>query len=310
MRYLLIVVSLILSFHVKAQVRGGYSKQVQERARSQTYYNFLNDRNVSSSDRKLGFLNDSTLEIQTRLLINVPAEAYVAILSLRQTGKTAITCNQTAEQRIKTFSNSLIEQGIVEKTDIYIDFIAQVPTYSYEIEKKIFSKNANEVPTGFELTKNIHISFSDIQKLDQIMLKAAEVEIYELVKVDYVVAQNTLNSVYDSLRREAIVLTQEKLEGFEKLGVGFSGDHIRYKILKENLASTYPVERYESYSAYRSAQLPQGEFKTTTRAGKAQTYFYDKLPYNTYDRVLNPEIVEPAVQFSYELKMRYVLNRK
>ncbi|MEM6298022.1 MAG: hypothetical protein AAF740_04960, partial [Bacteroidota bacterium] len=146
MRYTFIIITFLLfSFHIEAQVRGGYSKQVQERARSQTYYNFLNDRNVSSFDRNLGFLNDSTFEVQTRLLINIPAEAYVAILSVRQAGKTAIECNQTAEQRIEKFTNSLVSQDVIEEADIYVDFIAQVPTYSYEIEKKIFSKNANEV---------------------------------------------------------------------------------------------------------------------------------------------------------------------
>lgn len=308
LRLTLILFFALCCQEIYGQAKGNVSQRRQEYVQQQSYYNFLTER-PQAPRTPSGFINDSTFEIQTRLLMNVEADTYVAILSLRQAAKTATECNQTAERRIQAFTQTLLSNKLVSPEDIYIDFIAQVPTYTYEIEKKIFSKTANEVPTGFELSKNIHIRFAKAETLDMIMIEAAKQEIYELVKVDYVVSQEKLNQIYDSLRNVAVSLTEAKTKDFERLGFSFSGDHIRYKTLKETLASSYPLERYESYTAYRSAQLPQTDFKETTRASKAKTYFYEKLPYNTYDRVLHPEVLAPAVQFSYELRTRYVLER-
>ena len=36
--------------------------------------------------------------------------------------------------------------------------------------------------------------------------------------------------------------------------------------------------------------------------------FYNKLPYHKYDIVINPAILEPVVQFTYSLTLKYVIK--
>jgi hypothetical protein len=38
--------------------------------------------------------------------------------------------------------------------------------------------------------------------------------------------------------------------------------------------------------------------------------FYSKLPYNNYDIIINPDIVEPAVQFSQSMRIKIVLKKQ
>lgn len=252
------------------------------------------------------FINDSTMQIGASILMNIQADEYVAILSVSQAGRTAKICNQTIEARINALTQALKQQGF-RNEHIYIDFISQIPTFEYEIEKKIFSKTANEVPSGFELKKNIHIYFNDIKKLDQIMIEAADQEIYDLVKVDYYIPQEKINSIYDSLRNTALNVIDSKLKALNKLEFNFNPEQFIYKTFSEDLSSVYPVERYSSYTAFSTSAV-QSDLKVKKNIKKTPTYFYDKVPYNNYDAVLNPVILEPAIQFSYVLAVRFSLK--
>lgn len=295
---------------VFGQAKGNINYQEQFRQNSANLNQFSNRRtslNASftpSTDSY--FINDSTMEIGANVLINVRAQEYVAILSISQAGKTAKVCNETIENRIQSFGQGLQRQGF-RSEDIYVDFISQIPTFEFEIEKKIFSKTANEVPSGFELKKNVHIRFQDIKKLDQIMVIAADQEIYDLVKVDYYIPQEKMNSIYDSLRNTALSIIDRKLESFEKLQFKFGSEQFVYKTFSEDLSSVYPVERYSSYKAYSTSAV-QADLKVKRNIKKTPTYFYDKVPYNYYDAVLNPVILEPAIQFSYALAVRFSLK--
>lgn len=266
-----------------------------------------NQQKVFTPNTQAYFRNDSTIQLGARVLMNVPAQSYMAILSVTQAGKTAKICNETIEQRILNFKNAIKSLGFQE-SEIYTDFISQVPTFEYEIEKKMFSKTANEVPTGFELKKNIHLYFKNIKTLDQVMVLAADQEIYDLVKVDYYIDQKALNSIYDSLRHSATQVIEKKLKTLESLDFKFDSTRFAYKTFSENLSSVYPVERYSSYKAFSTTQI-QSPVKVRTNIKKTPTYFYDKVPYNNYDAVINPMILEPAVQFSYVLEVRYSLKK-
>ncbi len=254
------------------------------------------------------FINDSTMQIGARILMNRTAEEYVAILSITQAGETAKICNERIESRIRGFMQSLNKIGFREQ-DIYVDFISQVPTFEFEITKKVFSKSANEVPTGFELKKNVHLYFKDIKTLDQVMVLAAQQEIYDLVKVDYYLSEPEMNSVYDSLRATARRVIEKKLTTFQALNFDAAPEQFVYQTFSEQLSSVYPVERYSSYSAFSTSSV-QKDIKVSSKIKKTPTYFYDKVPYNNYDAVVNPRILEPAIQFSYVMEVRYSLKKK
>lgn len=275
----------------------------QDYNRSNTVYQPTVVENPKSS---VQLLNDSTFTVGADILMNVRANAYVAILGLVQSGKTVKECNELMESRLQGLMKDLTDNGF-RKEDMFVDFVTQVPTYEFEIEKKIFSKTANEVPVGFELKKNIHIRYNQNHLLDKIMLFAANYEIYDLVKVDYHI-QN-MEAVYDTLRSKAVGLIKKKVAQFTELNIQFKPENLKYQTMGEDLHSTYPEERYNSYTAFSNTGLKKN-FKNKAELEKQVTFYYNKVNYNHYDSVIHPVIVEPVIQFSYSLKVKYSLKRK
>lgn len=251
------------------------------------------------------FLNDSTVVIETHLLMNVKADSYVAILSLTQLGDKLAEANQVLDNRIQNFTQELQRNGFSDK-DIFVDFISQVPTYEFETEKKIFSKTANEVPSGFELKKNIHIAYQKNSDLDKIVLIAANYEVYDLVKVDYHI--KNLEAIGDTLRNKAVNIIKKKVKQLEALNINFKPEGLKYQTLAEDITASYPEERYASYTAFSSAN-PKKNVKYSNEVKKNTTYYYNKIGYNNYDLVINPVVLEPVIQYSYSLKVKYSLKK-
>ena len=78
---------------------------------------------------------------------------------------------------------------------------------------------------------------------------------------------------------------------------------------QENAWVAYPINRYESYQAFSTQSLESVEKSSAivTTAEKPISRFYNAIPANDYDIVINPEVLEPCVQFSYNLVVRFTL---
>src|SRR5688572_24819444 len=146
---------------------------------------------------------DSSFELSVNALMNVHASSYVVSLGVSQAAETIDSCQRIINDRINAFISQLTKSGI-KKEDIYVDFVSQVPVFEIAVEKKMFSKRYNELPSGFELKKNIHIGYKKNETLDEIVTTAAKSEIYDIIKVDYII--NNISAVYDSLRDASIKL--------------------------------------------------------------------------------------------------------
>ena len=250
------------------------------------------------------FPNDSAFVIETHALMNVLADEYVAYLTITQVGATLDSVYARMNDRITATLSALATMAAIPREKVYVDFISLVPTFEYAVEQKLFSKSATEIPTGYELSKTIHIPYQTSGQLDLIMLAAAKGEIYDLVKVDYIISD--IQGVYDSLRTVAVDLVNQKRDAYSKMG--FTFDHVKWTVLADDIVSTYPVERYKSYSAFSSSALGYDKFKKVDKVKKNQSYYYDKINYNDFDIVINPTVVEPAVQFMYTLRVMFTLG--
>ena len=271
-------------------------KNYDYQQQTQAYY--------TSSSANAWIIKDSVFELSVSSLMNVKASSFVVLLGVSQAAETIDSCQRMINDRINSFINQLTKSA-VKKEDIFVDFVSQVPVFEYSIEKKIFSKKYNEVPSGFELKKNIHIAYKKNETLDEIVTTAAKSEIYDIIKVDYVVAN--ISAVYDSLRDASIKLLNEKVEDYKKVGIKFNP---KFQVMGEDVQSIYPIERYRSYTAYNNSSLQalkkSGVSSTSiSYQPKQATLYYDKLPYNNYDIVINPNVIEPVAQFTYNLKVRY-----
>lgn len=297
--FLLIVAFIFTLSQAYAQVKGNanYGNRNYNNNQTNTFLDF--------DLQEAAFEDDSSIIIGTNVLMNVKASSYVVIIGLSQVGENTEMCNQLMNQRVNGFTEKLASLGI-KKSDINIDFISQIPVYEYETEKKLFSKTYQEVPAGFYLNKNLHIAYKDAATFEQILTEAAKFEIYDIIKVEYIV--ENMDTVYDSLRNKAIDLTNKKIQNFKKLGLTFNN---RFHIVAENYSSAYPAERYRKYVAFSSPSLQNVRRNTTVnQINRQETSFYEKIPYEKFDLVINPQVIEPLPQFMYSLKVKYVLKRQ
>lgn len=249
--------------------------------------------------------NDTVIYLDVKALMNVKPDSYIMILGLSQISENLETCYDLTDQRIAVF---LTEAGIKED-DIYVDFISQTPIFAREKEKKIFSKKYVELPKGFEIKKNIHIRYTDRKLADKYLKFAAKNEIYDIIRVDYIVKDH--KAVYDTLRNECVNLLNKYLVDFTKLNYTFEAD---YKSLEETNSCTYPISCYSSFSSYMPSNyqplVGTATDVTLINPNENINIFYNKLPYNAYDIVINGDMVEPSLQFSQYLKLKIVLKKK
>ncbi|MGD1839432.1 MAG: SIMPL domain-containing protein [Thermonemataceae bacterium] len=287
MKSLVTVLFVCLLIHpLLAQVSGNVNYQ------SSVQYT---DRNID-----VPFPANTYLSVSVKGLANLKADTYVAIFSVNQVGKSAEEATRLIDERI----NEALTP-IQTKTGVatYVDMISFVPMYDYEVEKKVFSKKTyNEVPTGFELKKNIHIQYTDPALLKTIIATLANSEIYDLVRVDYF--SNELEATKKTLMNKAKTLLQEKLKNHETL-LSVRLDTVR-KQLVDGYKVVLPVEMYRSYNAYNSSSLNLKKAANVNTADKNTTLYYQPVVDKEFDFVINPTILEPVIQVLYEVKLRVV----
>ncbi len=308
----ILVISLfsLFSCSLFAQHKGNASRgsgNVNYSAGNNNYnYNTNTNHRVPQNVQPVATLsNGRVVDFDVSVLSNQKADSYVAIFNLTQMGKTVEETNQLLTDRYNGFSEELQSVG-VPKSDIYLDMVTFVPLYEYETEKKVFTKTHNEVPKGFEMQQNVHIKYSNAALMAKIMAVAAKYEIYDLVKVDYAV--DNQEAVLVEMREKAVNHTVKQIELYiDKLGVDLENG---YRVVAEDKKVVFPTERYSSYNAFSNVSLDSGtpEKGKVVDMYKPKTMYYDKVNYNEFDIVINPNIIEPAVQFMYNFKIRIVLN--
>lgn len=238
-------------------------------------------------------------------LSNQKAKDYIAIFNVTQLGATAEEADRLMNERIAKFmaGASAINVG---KDNIYTDMVSFVPRYEVVAAKKTFSKKTfTEVPKGFILQKNIHIRFTEPEVLDKLISEAAKSEIYEIVKVDYNVENP--DKIYSELRAKAFDYLNQQIESYKKIGMRLD---TAYRITAENTFATYPSNRYASYQAYSTFSVDAMKSAPVAEAEKTTTSFYNAIPADAYDIVINPTILEPSVQYSYSIKVKFTLKER
>ncbi len=250
------------------------------------------------------WINDQMVQLEVNVLSNQKASSYVAVFNIKQLGKDAEEADRLLNERYNGFVNAITSLGI-NRDDIYLDMISFVPVYELEEEKKLFSKKTyNEIPKGFEIQQNVHIRYTDSRILGKLVTAAARNEIYDIVKVDYFV-KNT-EEIYQEMRKKAVEYVNKEIIQFDVLGVELDA---AYRVICEEESNVSPIDRYSSYSAFSSQSLDGSSKGRIKPADKAVTMYYDKISYDAFEIIINPEVVEPVVQYMYNLKVRFRLKQ-
>lgn len=246
------------------------------------------------------YLNDSSFVIQADVLMNVIADAYVVTFGVSDAAPTLQEANVKINTRIKNFTDALIKSGIPEN-HIYIDNTTQTTIADYKVNGNI----AEQYISGFEQKKNVIIRTATISDLDKMVLLAAGFEIYDLVKVDYIVTNS--EKIYDELFAAAIEAIQHKKELYVKAtNVKLSQQS---QIYAESFYSLYPPDMYESYNPSVSSDYTDySNYAKKKNLRKNTTYYFDKINYSGFSKIFNPIVTEPAVAFVLTLQIKFSIE--
>lgn len=247
--------------------------------------------------------------LDLNLLMNVEATTYTVVFNVRQVAKTALEVNTLINDRIDTLRNNLKKHGLKDD-DIVVEIISQVPIYGLRTSKKIFSNSQNEVPIGFEIHKNVTVVFHNYNVLNDIVFEASKSEIYDMVKVDYF----TVNPMqyFDTLR--SIVTSYLKaVEGsYDEVGLELDSFD---RMISEKTSTIYPIERYAKYTGLTRLSYDHLLDKNETLSAPIKTIvapsmYYNHMPFDQFDIVLNTEIIKPSIQYTMNFKVRYTPKPK
>lgn len=235
-------------------------------------------------------------------LHNIKPEYYTAIFEMSQIGKSVKEVDEKLQERINEVLDKINTKNGIEH---HIDMISLVPRYSYDKEKKIFSKNSyNEIPEGFELKKNMHLKFKDGLYLNELVTIMAQSEIYNLVRVE--AYSDKIEEAKIKLKEKALETINSKIEFYSQIK---TDDLKTYKRqISDGFTVLYPSEGYTTYSAHSTAQISDNSSRSydVQQVQKSKTSYFQPLSAKQFDFVLNPGLLVPYIQVVYSVNVNLI----
>lgn len=241
--------------------------------------------------------------IEASVITNLKPDAFVAVFGINEEALGAAASNQKVNIKASEFAKALSTMGIGPQ-DLFVDFITQNRVYDYSVE----GTRATENLTGFETKKTIAVRYKNRDLFERIVTAAAGLQIFDLIKVDYVVSD------FDAVRRrlfvEAVKVIKAKEDSYVK---SFGVTLTPVGLASEKYDAFYPSDTYERYQAFETGDAytystTTGSSRVTKR--KSYTFYYEPFDASRFDTVLEPLGIEPVVQFSLYLRMQYDSTKK
>jgi uncharacterized protein YggE len=233
--------------------------------------------------------------IDVKVLTSVDTKEYVAVFGLAQQADTVQAANKKLQEQVAAFQRNLSALG-VRPEDTYLDFITQNRVYDYVVK----GGTAREKVSGFQIKQNLAVRYKDSALLDQMVPAAAQAGIFDLIKVDYVTGD--LNAVRAQMSSEAQKALKRKEEDYARLGLKLSP----VSVAAENFDAFQPFEGYSSYKAFEAGNV-DGAYNVVEQR-KNSTLFFEPLPPGKFDVVLAPIGLQPQVQCTFFLRMKYLVH--
>jgi hypothetical protein len=125
--------------------------------------------------------------------------------------------------------------------------------------------------------------------------------------VDYIVKDH--QPIQNRLAEEAAEIIKQKSARHESLlGIKLLPSP---QVYAEKPSIYYPAEMYEAYTAYEAERVDRNQYRpkyVVQDLRKSRTFFYNPLTADGFDRVINPVVIEPVIQFTLYLKVKYDLE--
>lgn len=239
--------------------------------------------------------------IEAYVLLNAVPDEFIAVFGAAQEAPTAVESNQKVNSQIAQLVDAANKLGVA-RTNIYVDMITQNRVYNFAPAGA--DGTIRERLAGFETKKTIAIKYKDRSVLENLLAAAARASIFDLIKVDYVI--NDMSKIRSRLLDEASTIIKQKEDNYTRsLALKFR----RNAVFQETYQTYYPVELYQTYTAAESGSVePNYESRTrVVRERKSSTSYLELLDRSAFDVVINSVGLEPLVQCTLYLKVRYSL---
>ena len=276
---------------------------IAQEAGNRQYGNDANRRTRPSNGVIFGTENKDLIPaqyIEAYVLLNSAPDEFVAVFGVAREAPTAAESNLKVNAQLDQFLKAIARLGVA-RSDTFVDFITQNRVYTLAqtgptvIQEKL---------TGFETKKTVAVRYKDRDLLEKLLTEAAAVSIFDLIKVDYVI--NDMVKVRNRLFEEASRVIKQKEENYTRaLGIKLRRD----AIYQEKYDTHYPAELYETYKAFESGTVDSNyeSRMQVVRERKSSTSYLEPLDPSAFDSVLSPIGIEPVVQSTLFLKVRYAL---
>lgn len=263
-------------------------------------YGYQQKRTPTTNGGSLLSQQDGNFSIEASVLLNLKPDSFVAVFGVAEEAQNADESNSKVNARIEDFLKNLGAMQL-PRNDTYIDFIVQNKIFDYQIKGDV----AEQFLSGFETKKTISVKYKSREMLEKIMAAASKAQIFDLIKVDYIV--NDFEPVRQKLFDEAANVIRQKEAKYKN---AFSMMIKPVGLAVEKYDAFYPGERYENYQAFESSAANATDYRnvrTTVTKRKSTTFFYTPLDANKFDRIVNPIGIEPEVQFTVYMQFQYRL---
>ena len=277
-------------FNLVAQIGGNHITEHYNSNHHQTVRN--NPKTVSM------YTTDSTLVVNSKVLLNTQADHYMMHIGVSQFNKTVDEATQNINSRIHRVTKKL--KGLnINKNDIYVDFISKIKVYDHSIIDNVIV----EYFDGYRIQKNIIIKFNNLSDVDAILEYCALENIHDIIKVDYI--NNNIDQIRDQLISEADRIIEKKKNRYVKRSSIPLSKH--YKVSNEKFQIFEPKHLYKKYNeAHETSQVRRDYHNqySTKKVRKETTYYYDKISTTDVDKVIDP--ISPIVGIQYVLEVQMI----
>ena len=230
--------------------------------------------------------------IDAKILTSVETQEYIAVFGIAQEADNLPDANRKLQEQVARFKQSLAGIG-VRPENIYLDFITQNRVYDFVVK----GSTAREKVSGFQIKENLAVRFQQHSLLDQIVPLAAQAGIFDLIKVDYVTGD--LGATRAKMFDEAARILKQKEEAYAKIGVKL----VPVTVSAETFDTFQPSEAYNSYRAFETGTVDDNVRVVERR--KNSTFYFEPLTQSKFDSVLTPLGLEPRVQCTFYLRVKY-----
>lgn len=261
----------------------------------------FNRNNVQRTSPNTGLIGTGGDQmVEAYVLLNAVPDEFIAVFGVAEEASTAAESNQKVNVRIEQLLSAADKLGI-KRSSTFVDFITQNRTYDFVPSA---NNTIRETLSGFQTKKTVAIRYKERAILEKLLAAAAQASIFDLIKVDYAI--NDMGKIRNRLFEEAVRVVKLKEESYVRsLGLAIR----RHSIIQETYNTYYPAELYQTYTAYESGTVDTNYESNTrvVRERKSSTSFLEPLDRSAFDAVLNSLDIEPMVQCTLYMKMKYTL---